>query len=488
MNPNTPVLVGVSQILQRFDDVSEAKEPLLLMLDAARAAVEDAEAVELMAQIDSVRVVRGRWRYKQPAGYLAEQLGVPSAERVGTPFGGNSVQALVNQTAQDILQGLNHVVLLAGAETGNAQAKLAKQGQEMEYLETAGAYDKMLDEEVPMSCDAEVARGVLAPIQMYPIFENAVRYARGESIQAHRARVSKLWSGFSAVAQNNPSAWIQQAMSAEDIATPSARNRMVSFPYPKLMNSNNAVDMGAALIMMSVERAQALGVPKAKWVYPWSGANAHDTYAVSNRDNLHSSPAIRLAGRKALALAGVEVADLDRVDVYSCFPSAVQIAAKELGLDESQPLTITGGLTFGGGPLNNYVMHSIARMVELSRLNPSEIGLITANGGYLTKHSFGVYSATAPAKDFAFEDVQDEVDALPTKTVLDAYAGKATVESYTIMYGAQGPSVGHLVCLTDQGDRVWANVEDPLVLAEMVERENCGLQVEVSAEGLANFC
>ena len=88
---------------------------------------------------------------------------------------------------------------------------------------------------------------------------------------------------------------------------------------------------------------------------------------MSNRDNLYSSPAIRIAGRRALELAGVEVADLARVDVYSCFPSAVQVAVNELGLDDQKPLTITGGLTFGGGPLNNYVMHSIARMVELSR-------------------------------------------------------------------------------------------------------------------------
>ena len=487
MNPLTPVLVGVSQILERGFDPDAVREPIDLMLTAAKAAAVDSQSSDILSAIDSVRVVRGIWRYKQPAGYLAEALGLDKPELVGTPFGGNSVQALVSQTALDILAGEIEVALVVGAEVGNTQAKLAKLGQTMTYRETQGPYDKMLGEEVPMSCEAEKARGVAQPIQMYPMFENAIRHARGESIADHRDRIAKLWSGFSAVAAQNPTAWIQKEVSPAEIKTASASNRMVSFPYPKLMNSNSAVDMGAALLMTSVEKARALGIPESQWVYPWSGANAHDTYAVSNRANLHSSPAIRHAGNKALLLAGVTVAQLDRVDVYSCFPSAVQVAVAELGLDDTKPLTITGGLTFGGGPLNNYVMHSIAKMVEVSRLHPSEIGLITANGGYLTKHAFGVYSGTAPAQDFQFADVQDAVDAEPTRTVLEDYDGPATVESYTVMYGPEGPKAGHLVCLTPAGERVWANIEDPAEWGAMTESEICGRAVMVDGSGAARF-
>ena len=343
MNPLTPVLVGVSQILERGFEPDAVREPIDLMLTAAKAAAVDSQSLDILSAIDSVRVVRGIWRYKQPAGYLAEALGLDKPELVGTPFGGNSVQALVSQTALDILAGEIEVALVVGAEVGNTQAKLAKLGQTMTYRETQGPYDKMLGEEVPMSCEAEKARGVAQPIQMYPMFENAIRHARGESIADHRDRIAKLWSGFSAVAAQNPTAWIQKEVSPEEIKTASASNRMVSFPYPKLMNSNSAVDMGAALLMTSVEKARALGIPESQWVYPWSGANAHDTYAVSNRANLHSSPAIRHAGNKVLLLAGVTVAQLDRVDVYSCFPSAVQVAVAELGLDDTKPLTITGG-------------------------------------------------------------------------------------------------------------------------------------------------
>ena len=142
-----------------------------------------------------------------------------------------------------------------------------------------------------------------------------------------------------------PNAWLRDPVDAETIRTASKSNRMVSFPYPKLMNSNNAVDMSAAIIVASVEKAKALGVPESQWVYPWTGTDAHDTYFVANRDNLYSSPAIRLAGSRALELAGLGVGDLDHVDVYSCFPSAVQVAVEELGLPVDRPLTVTGGLT-----------------------------------------------------------------------------------------------------------------------------------------------
>ena len=189
------------------------------------------------------------------------------------------------------------------------------------------------------------------------------------------------------------------------------------------MNSNNNVDQAAALIMCSVAAAKRFGIPEDRWIYPWAGTDAHDHYFVSNRDNLHSSPAIRFAGARCLELAGVTAKSLDHVDLYSCFPVAVQVAAAELGLDERRPLTVTGGLTFGGGPLNNYVMHSIARMAEVLRGDRNARGLVTANGGYLTKHAFGVYSSQPPTRAFRHEDLQAKVDETPQRDVAMAHRG-----------------------------------------------------------------
>lgn len=478
MNPNTPVLVGVSQILQRISAPLEGQEPVAMMLDAVHEAASDSGNPAIIDAAQSIRVIRGVWRYKQPARYIAEQLGLANVETMGTPYGGNMVQSCVNASAAEILKGEKDVIIITGAENGNSQAKASKAGMDISYLDLPGSYDRMLDEEVPMSAPAEVAVGIRAPIQIYPIFENALRHQSRLSIEAHSKRISELWAGFSQVAKDNPTAWLRDPVDAETIRTPGPKNRMVSFPYPKLMNSNNAVDMSSALIMCSVEKAKSLGIAEDKWIYPLAGTDAHDHYFVSNRDNLYSSPAIRIAGTRALELANMQVSDIDLIDVYSCFPSAVQVAINELGLDESKPLTITGGLTFGGGPLNNYVMHSIAKMVELLREQRASRGMITANGGYLTKHAFGIYSGE-PTQEFVHQNVQAEVDATPQREAVDEHDGTVTIESYTVMFGSNGPGMGHAACLLPDGRRTWANTEDQDVMQAMTQEEFCGREATV---------
>jgi len=484
-----PVLVGVAQVEQRIvDDPMSGKEPLALMIEAVRAAATDAGTPQLLDAATSVRVVRGMWPYRNPARVIAEAMGVPNAETALSPFGGNGVQSLVNQSALDIQAGRHDVIVISGAECGYSQAKAAKVGvRRLEWQPAPGEPDRRIGDEVDMRHEAEKRADIGRPIQVYPMFENALRYARGESLAAHIERVSELWARFSEVAATNPHAWIREAKTALEIRTPSANNRPVSFPYPKLMNSNNNVDQGAALILCSTEIAARLGVPRNKWVYPWAGTDAHDHYFVSNRDTLHTAPAIGIAGRRCLELAGLDVGDVELVDVYSCFPSAVQIAAAEIGLGESRALTVTGGLTFAGGPLNNYVMHSIARMAELLRERPSARGLVTANGGYLTKHAFGVYSATPPHTPFRHANPQPEVDALPSRQAVIGYAGPVQVEAYTVMYGAEGPTKGHVAALTPAGERAWAETTVPEVLTAMTREEFCGRSGRLDGEGTISF-
>lgn len=477
---HTPVLVGVAQLNQRIDDPTTGKEPFELMIDAVRRAAEDTGAPGLLAGVGSVRVIRGIWPYGNPAKAVAEAIGCPGAETAMSQYGGNFVQTVVNQTALDIQRGTQELVVITGAECGNSQAKARRAGIELDWQPLPGTPDRMIGEDKDMRHPAEKKLRIGAPIQLYPLFENALRHQRGESIDAHLVRISELWAGFSRVASQNPHAWLREPRTAEEIRTISPQNRPVSFPYPKLMNSNNNVDQAAALILCSTDKARALGIPEEKWIYPWAGTDAHDHWYVSNRDNLYSSPAIRLAGRRALELAGVGAADLDLVDVYSCFPVAVQVAAAELGLDTSRPLTVTGGLTFSGGPLNNYVMHSIARMVELLREQREARGLITANGGYLTKHAFGVYSAMPPREPFRHEDLQPAVDATPSRDVLVDFSGDASVESYTVMYGAEGPANGIVVCRTQDDRRAWALCDDPATLDAMTREEFCGKPVRVA--------
>ena len=201
------------------------------------------------------------------------------------------------------------------------------------------------------------------------------------------------------MAADNPHAWIRTARTPDEIVTPTPANRMVSFPYPKLCTANMQVDQGAAFIVCSVAAARAAGVAEERWVFPLAGADGNDHWFISERPELHRSPAIRLAGAAALQQAGLDIDDIAFVDLYSCFPAVVQMAANELGLaidDPDRPLTLTGGLTFGGGPGNNYTSHGIARAVGALRGAPGSAALVTGLGWYATKHSIGVYASRPP--------------------------------------------------------------------------------------------
>ncbi len=220
-------------------------------------------------------------------------------------------------------------------------------------------------------------------------------------------------------------------------------------------------------------------------MFPHAGTDAHDHAFVSNREDLRSSPAIRLAGRRVLELAGVGVDDLAFVDLYSCFPSAVQVAAAELGLGLDRPLTVTGGMSFAGGPWNDYVTHAIATMLPLLRAEPSAWGLCTANGGYLTKHALGVYSATPPADGFRWASVQDEVDALPAREVVEDHTGPVTVEAYTVVHERDGrPGTAFAACRTPDDARAWGTSTEPDLLRAMTEEELVGRGGEIDPDGV----
>ncbi len=345
-------------------------------------------------------------------------------------------------------------------------------------------------EDVPLSGAAEERIGLDRPAYVYPLFEEALRIAAGETGDGHRRRIGELWARFNAVAVDNPHAWIREPVGAEKIWQPGPKNRMISWPYTKLMNSNNMVDQAAALVLTSVQRATELRIPSERWVFPQAGADAHDTYALGARDELHRSPAIRIAGACALELAGVDqIGDVDYVDLYSCFPSAVQVAAAELGLptdDPARPLTVTGGLTFAGGPWNNYVMHSIATLAELLVANPGRRGLITANGGYLTKHSFGVYGTEPPPAGFRWKDVQSAVEDEPTRPVVTHWRGTGTVESWTTPFDRDGnPQHVFLALRTPDGSRTMAVIRDADVAQASVREDIADALVDVHEDGTA---
>jgi acetyl-CoA C-acetyltransferase len=486
--PRTPVLIGHGQVNQH-DETPEI-EPIDLMAAAAHAAADP----RVLQAIDSIRVVNIlSWRYRDPGRLLAQRINADNASTRYTGVGGNVPQTLVNQACLDIQAGRADVVLIAGAETFRTRTRLRNRGEKPNWTSEGEsvAFAEGANEGEPLVGAAETRIKLDRAPYFYAMFEQALRIDAGEQPDAHRARIGELWARFSAVAAGNPHAWSRQARSAEEIWQPGDGNRMISFPYTKLMNSNNMVDQGAAIVLASAEKATHLQIPSERWVFPYAGTDAHDTYAIAERGELHRSPAIRIAGRRALQLAGVGVDDVDLIDVYSCFPSAVQVAAGELDLsldDADRPLTVTGGLTFAGGPWNNYVTHSIATMAERLIAGPGQRGLITANGGWLTKHSFGVYGTQPPAHEFLWQDVQSTVDAEPTCKADVEWSGAGTVEAWTTAYDRSGsPEKVYLAVRTPSDSRTLAVVTDSAEAEATVREDIAGATVTVHADGTANL-
>jgi acetyl-CoA C-acetyltransferase len=500
VDPRTPVLIGYGQVNHRdeIDPGTRSVEPLDLMVAAAEQT-GDSRVRHALKAVDSIRVVNIlSAQYRDPGLLLGNRIGASKFTTLYSPVGGNVPQSLVNQACLDIQQGRAGVVLLAGAETWRTRRGLRAKDSKLVWT----AQDKSVPmaevagDDVPMAGDAEIRIKLDRPAFVYPLFEQALRIAGGEPVEDHRRRIGQLWERFNAVAVGNPHAWIQKPVTADEITRSGPQNRMISWPYTKLMNSNNMVDQGAALILASVEQATQLQIPAERWVYPQAGTDAHDTPAIAERAELHRSPAIRIAGARALQLAGLAVDDVDYVDLYSCFPSAVQVAAAELGLsvdDPGRPLTVTGGLTFAGGPWSNYVMHSIATMAELLVANPGRRGLITANGGYLTKHSFGVYATQPPAQSgrassFRWEDVQSAVDREPTRQGLVEWDGVGTVEAWTTPFSRDGqPEKAFVAVRTPEDSRALAVIADPAAAETTIREDIAGAKVAVRADGTATL-
>ncbi len=486
LDGRTPVIIGVGQHNQRVDHGEPSLEPVELMRIALRAAADDAGDPGILAKADTVRAVNVfGWRYRDPARLVANALGCDGARTAYTHIGGNVPQMVVNGVCRDLASGKADIALVTGAEAGCSKAQMRRDGVTPSWTvqDDRVEPDEWLDADVPMMMDAELQRRVVMPIQIYPLYESAWRAANGWSIGENRRRIAELASRMSQVAAGNPHAWNRVAYTPEQIDSPDNRNRMVGFPYRKVVNSYERVDQGAGLILTTVSTARSLGLDEDRWVFPLSGTDGGDTTFVSNRPTFSGSPAMRIAGRLALELAGVEAAELTTVDLYSCFPVAVQVAAHELGLSVDRDLTVTGGLPFAGGPWSDYVSHSIATTVEQLRTRRGT-GLVSANGGYFTKHAFGVYGTEPSGRPYAWAKPQDEIDAAGSIVVDDDYVGDATVESCTVMHDRdEAPEQAIITALTADGTRVWGTSSDADAMARIESEETVGSAVRIAAGG-----
>ncbi len=488
-----PILVGAGQLTQRDATLETADEPLVMLEQVARAAAEDARAGDrLLAEIDLVSLVDVVvWKPQNAPRLIADALGAKPRQEWVTSIGGEMGVAAVNHAAREIAAGRSAVGTVLGCNNLRTLIQARKQRTRIHWTQGGSGTPQKLGVDRPGQSEREERHGMKLPIDIYPLFENAIRARRGTGLEEHRRGIGELFHSFTKVAARNPYAWFPTERSAQEISRATPENRMIAYPYTKYMNAILNTDQAAALVLTSVAKARALGIPEDRWVYWWGGADAEEAqWFMSERPDVSVCPAMQISAEAALAEAGTQLAELDAIDLYSCFPAAVGMACDMLGLapDDPRGLTVTGGLPYAGGPGSSYTVHSIATMMDRLREKPGSKGLVTGNGWYLTKHAACVMATQPPDPEAKRSAPAVRLEAPPELATEEA--GRATLETYTVTYGRDGaPERGIVLGRFENGKRFIANTpEDAALLEDLVSRESVGRSGSVAfQDGHATF-
>ncbi|HCD16596.1 MAG TPA: acetyl-CoA acetyltransferase [Rhodobiaceae bacterium] len=461
-NPNTPILVGAGLTVQKERDPAKAKSPVDLLADAAQSAFADTGTADVAQAVDTVASIRFITDspeardfpfgiYLNPARTVANLLGLSASHMMLAATGGNSPQMMINELAERIANGAVETALLVGGEGFASVTRALAQGVDLAHWnDRTEEAAEIIGVEKPGVLPIEHKHGLFFPVNSYPIFENALRAHLGRDMATHMEKVGQLMTPFTEIAANHPQSWFPTRRSAEELVTVSDDNRLVGYPYPKYLNSVIRIDQAAAVVMTSVGKAREMGIDESRWVYLNGCAEANDIWYLSQRPELHRSPAMKGMAETALDMAGWTISDIDYFDLYSCFPVAVEVACREMGIaeDDPRPFTVTGGLPYFGGAGNAYTLMSVATMMDKLRANPGKRGMCTGNGWFLTKHSLGLYSTQAPEGDWAREPVsvlQGKIDAMPTLDLDEAPTGAGRIETYTVAHVGGKPPQGILI-------------------------------------------
>ncbi len=486
-----PVVIASGESIERTDWVT----PIDLMERASEAALADVPA--LRSAIDRLSVVNIMTRTgPAPATDLADRIGVTGAHCEVTTIGGNTPQWLVSRAASAIAAGELSVTLIAGAEALRSYRGRRSAGLPRDDGAVALAPDPVVGDDLPGVGPAEMAIGLVLPLHLYPLFESVVAARAGHDAPTHRQAMGALLAPFTEVAAANPFAWFPEARDAESIAVPSAENRIVCEPYTKRMTAFLGSDQGAAVVVCSLAAARRAGVAD-RAVFIWAGSEATDIRFPAARPDPGRSPAIAAAGQALFAAASaaaggggsVGVDDVEVLDIYSCFPSAVELAAEALGIatDDPRGLTSTGGLPYFGGPGNNYTTHGIAAVTDRLRNSTgsggdadTRLGMATGLGWFVTKHALGIYGTTPPPDGFRRGDTsaaQERIDAEAAEVALEvATPTTATVVASTVARDPDGaPVAAPLIARLPDGRQMALAPADDEVLGAMGRLDVPGL-------------
>ena len=505
LDPGTPVVVGVGQASERLGAQDyQGRSPVDLAADAARQALADtgADPAAVAAAIDTVAGVRqfenSVPRARAPLGRsdnyprsVAGRMAASPARAVLEISGGQAPQHLVNEFAAVIAGGGSQVTLLFGSEAISTIGHLAHESERPDFTEHAeGSLEDRGYGLSGMMSGHLAAHGLTGAPSQYALIDNARRARLKQTRQEYAAAMGALFAPFTKVAAANPHAAAPVQRSAAELVTPTEANRLIADPYTRYIVAREKVNQGAAVLLTSVAAARRLGIPQDRWVFLHGHADLRERDLLDRAD-LSAGPASVMAVQHALDQAGIGVADLATIDLYSCFPAPVFGICDGLGLDPEDPrgLTVTGGLPFFGGPGNNYSMHAIAETVQRARSAPGSYGLVGANGGIMSKYSVGVYSTTPAAwTPSNSKDLQAEIDGWTAPEQARYADGPAAIETYTVSHARDGARTGIVVGrLEASGSRFVAKGDDPELLALLTTaQEPVGQAVYVRSFGTGN--
>lgn len=467
-----PVIIGVGEITHNKKSIEQALEPLALMQSALQAAADDAGVMAgaartaLLPAIDSLDVVcEHSWPYPDAPALLCERLGIhPAAHCAYGDAGGESPVRFVHEAALRLARGECQVAAVVGAEAMYSVDAATKAGATLPWS-PRDAQARLL-RGADICHPVAVQHGVFAPMTVYPFFENAAISAWGQTPRAALQESAELWSRFSAVAERNPHAWLHWFLSPDEIATPGERNRLIAWPYTKHMMANPLVNMGAAVLLTTLARARALGVPDSHLVHVWGGAEAKEPRDYLMRDQYASSPAqdaVLEAAQRVASDTAREPRSFAALELYSCFPIVPKMARRALHLDAAAEMTATGGLSFFGAPLNNYMTHATAALVRSLRAQTGQTALLYGQGEFVTKHHALVLASRQPDQPLQADySVQSQADARrgTVPEFAQQHSGPATLETHTVIYGRDGAAqFGTVIARTPQGQRLMARVD-----------------------------
>ncbi|MDA9143552.1 acetyl-CoA acetyltransferase [Gammaproteobacteria bacterium] len=479
---NTPVVIGISSIQQKgsYDDLDEA---LILMEKATQKAISDSTNPNIVNYIDQIQIPKGFWKYRDPGKWIAKRNGMKSAKTTVTKIGVLQ-QNLINTACKDIVDGKINASLIIGGEARYKKIQALKENKVFVETELNTNPDYYVKADHDLQTQDERDELGLMAVGYYAILETAYRAQKKLSIQEHKEKISKLYEVFSKIAKENPDGWLDKSLTANEIIEASKSNPLQALPYNKFHCTSWNVNQASAIIICSENLANNLRIPSSKRVYPVASSESNHMIAPIQRPHLSKSYGLDLAVKFIKDVCRNNNIEPNLYELYSCFPIAVQMFSDSLGLNENQSKTVTGGMSFAGGPLNNYMIHSTVKMLSKIRSDHSNIGLVTGVSGMMTKQALALWSKK-PLIDFITKDVTEEAKLKEAPVQMsEELEGMATIIGYTIFKDNNGELKAVIYSEDSKKKRKVLISYDKEILKSMGEEEWVGKNIKFKGKHL----